>query len=56
MGFKQVIKPEEEEEHHTEIKVDTKAHIGPVQCESSKTDKEEENEIQVQEKNDYYEE
>ena len=49
------MEPEEEEEHHTVILVDTKPHFGTVQNESSKTDKEEENEILVQE-NDHYEE
>ena len=49
------MEPEEEEEHHTVIKVDTKPHFGIVQHESLENEKEEENEILVLE-NDHYEE
>ena len=49
------MEPKEEKEHHSVIKVDTEPQLGTVPRENSKTDKEEEIEILVREK-DHYEE
>ena len=55
MGFRHVMEPKEEKEHHSVIKVDTEPQLGTVPRENSKTDKAEEIEILVREK-DHYEE